>query len=486
MEKYTIMLHEQRLHCLQDCPILLQSYALTKDNENDRLFLQCKFQNTAPKAIQSIDIAVQCSDVFHQQLSNIESFSYANLNIQPDAVFGDTTPVFLPDNTTRAIQIIPLKVVFTDDTMWENTSKQTYEPAKDNSEPLSSPDEPTTLTSVPEAQTLIPVGTEPTKDKSKKKYFLFVSIATALIAIVACISVFLMMPKPLNDTTTLSDGSIATFKGGYIMEVPSYSYKTRARNFDPANKVYLCFAFNTENKGSEPLSIPDTFSGEVKSNGDLLDVTPAYMSETEDDEELTIDSGSSEDVLLILPVPKDTDLSNIKAFIQIAGKKYKFDPNFTDVRDFVRDYQDKFDEVNDLLLSIGTARKQLIDDGKNAQKSSNVLAQIAGMYSTLNNLYSNTRGFRSSAITLHDELGQLTVPDIPFYQDTVSKLTDYTQNMSEKLECVDNMQSPVNASNVSDNVDRMGEFMRSFSTYCFDEILEAGTYFIVDLSSEIE
>ena len=129
MEKYTIMLHEQRLHCLQDCPILLQSYALTKDNENDRLFLQCKFQNTAPKAIQSIDIAVQCSDVFHQQLSNIESFSYANLNIQPDAVFGDTTPVFLPDNTTRAIQIIPLKVVFTDDTMWENTSKQTYEPA---------------------------------------------------------------------------------------------------------------------------------------------------------------------------------------------------------------------------------------------------------------------------------------------------------------------------------------------------------------------
>ena len=134
MEKYTIMLHEQQLHGLQDCPILLQSYALTKDNENDRLFLQCKFQNTAQKAIQSVDITVQCSDVFQQQLSGVESFSYADLNVQSDAIFGDTTPVYLPDNTTRDVQIIPLKVVFTDDTVWENTSKQAYEPAKADSE----------------------------------------------------------------------------------------------------------------------------------------------------------------------------------------------------------------------------------------------------------------------------------------------------------------------------------------------------------------
>lgn len=270
MEKYTIMLHEQRLHSLQDCPILLQSYALTKDNENDRLFLQCKFQNTAPKAIQSIDIAVQCSDVFQQQLSGVESFSYADLTVQPYAVFGDTTPVYLPDNTTRAVQIIPLKVVFTDDTVWENTSKQAYEPAEADSEPLPSLDESTTVTSVPEEQALIPVDTEPAKDSNKKKYFLFGGIAAALIAIIACISVFLMMPKPLDDTTILADGSVATFKGGYIMEVPSYSYKTRARNFDPANKVYLCFAFNTENKGSEPLSIQDTFSGEVICSMSLL------------------------------------------------------------------------------------------------------------------------------------------------------------------------------------------------------------------------
>lgn len=488
MEKYTIMLHEQRLHCLQDCPILLQSYALTKDNENDRLFLQCKFQNNAQKPIQSINIAVQCSDVFQKQLSSVENFSYEGLNIQPYTVFGDTTPVYLHDNTTRAVKIIPLKVVFTDDTMWENTSKQTYEPAEDNSEPLPPLDELASLTSVPEEQTLIPVNTNTFKNthNNQQKYLLFGGIATALIAIIICIGIFLTIPKPLKDTTTLADGSVATFKGGYIMEVPSYSYKTRACNFDPASKVYLCFAFNTENKGSEPLSIPDTFSGEVKSNGDLLDVTPAYMSATEDDEKLTIDSGNSEDVLLILPVPKDTDLSNTKSTIQIAGKKYKFDRDFTDVRDFVRGYQDKYDEANNLLLSISTARKKLMDDGKSSQTSSNLFVQLVGMYSTLNNLYSNTRGFHSSAISVHNELSQLTVPDIPFYQDTVSKLTDYTQDMATKLECVENMQYPVNSSNVSGNIKCMGEFIDNFSAYCFDEILEAGTYFIVDFGSETE
>ena len=127
-----------------------------------------------------------------------------------------------------------------------------------------------------------------------------------------------------------------------------------------------------------------------------------------------------------------------------------------------------------------------MDDGKSSQTSSNLFVQLVGMYSTLNNLYSNTRGFHNSAISVHNELSQLTVPDIPFYQDTVSKLTDYTQNMAAKLECVDNMQYPVNSSNVSANIKCMGEFIDNFSAYCFDEILEASTYFIVDFGLENE
>ena len=38
MGKYTVIQHKQHLHWLKDCPVLLQSYALTKDNTDNSIF----------------------------------------------------------------------------------------------------------------------------------------------------------------------------------------------------------------------------------------------------------------------------------------------------------------------------------------------------------------------------------------------------------------------------------------------------------------
>lgn len=137
-EKYTIVQHEKRLHWLKDCPVLLQSYALTKDNTNNSIFLQCKFENIADKPIKAMNIAVKCSDVSHQELANVDNFPYLDINVQPYTLFGDKTPVALPNNTTRNVRIIPLKVIFSDDTTWENTSERAYELAEYEQQPISS------------------------------------------------------------------------------------------------------------------------------------------------------------------------------------------------------------------------------------------------------------------------------------------------------------------------------------------------------------
>ena len=137
-EKYTIVQHEKRLHWLQDCPVLLQSYALTKNNTNNSIFLQCKFENIADKPIKAMNIAVKCSDVSHQELANVDNFPYLDINVQPYTLFGDKTPVALPNNTTRNVRIIPLKVIFSDDTTWENTSERAYELAEYEQQPISS------------------------------------------------------------------------------------------------------------------------------------------------------------------------------------------------------------------------------------------------------------------------------------------------------------------------------------------------------------
>ena len=137
-EKYTIVQHEKRLFWLQNCPVLLHSYALTKNNTNNSIFLQCKFENIADKPIKAMNIAVKCSDVSHQELANVDNFPYLDINVQPYTLFGDKTPVALPNNTTRNVRIIPLKVIFSDDTTWENTSEREYEFAEYEQQPISS------------------------------------------------------------------------------------------------------------------------------------------------------------------------------------------------------------------------------------------------------------------------------------------------------------------------------------------------------------
>lgn len=137
-EKYIIVQHEKRLFWLQDCPVLLHSYALTKNNTNNSIFLQCKFENIADKPIKAMNIAVKCSDVSHQELANVDNFPYLDINVQPYTLFGDKTPVALPNNTTRNVRIIPLKVIFSDDTTWENTSERAYELAEYEQQPISS------------------------------------------------------------------------------------------------------------------------------------------------------------------------------------------------------------------------------------------------------------------------------------------------------------------------------------------------------------
>ena len=137
-EKYTIVQHEKRLFWLQNCPVLLHSYALTKNNTNNSIFLQCKFENIADKPIKAMNIAVKCSDVSHQELANVDNFPYLDIDVQPYMLFADNTPVALPNNTTRNVRIIPLKVIFSDDTTWENTSERAYELAEYEQQPISS------------------------------------------------------------------------------------------------------------------------------------------------------------------------------------------------------------------------------------------------------------------------------------------------------------------------------------------------------------
>lgn len=136
--KYTIVQHEKRLFWLQKCPILLHSYAITKNNVDNSILLQCKFENIGDKTIKAVSIAIKCFDILHQPLTDVDDYSFLDINVQPYILFGDRTPIPLPDNATRNVLIVPLKIVFSDDTMWENTAQHKFELAEYQQQPISS------------------------------------------------------------------------------------------------------------------------------------------------------------------------------------------------------------------------------------------------------------------------------------------------------------------------------------------------------------
>ena len=126
--RYTIIQHIQNPFVVSGCPVILTSHALTKNIENDCVFLQCKFKNLEAKEIQAFYINVQCFDVTGHSLDSVDDFSYLDLQVQQYQLFGDQIPVYLNDKETRIFSIIPSKIVFSDGTVWESNTSTPFKP----------------------------------------------------------------------------------------------------------------------------------------------------------------------------------------------------------------------------------------------------------------------------------------------------------------------------------------------------------------------
>lgn len=138
--RYQVLQHEKKPYWLTNCPLLMVTHALTKDTSNNTIFLQCKFQNLNDKKIKAFNIHIECFDVTGQPLTAVDSFSYLDISIAPDKTFGDQTPVPLPNRETRAFHIIPRKIVFDDNSIWENADNQPFVLAEYEQKRISSLD----------------------------------------------------------------------------------------------------------------------------------------------------------------------------------------------------------------------------------------------------------------------------------------------------------------------------------------------------------
>ena len=126
-DRYTILQHNTNIFVAEDCPLILTSHALTKDNQTGNVFIQCRFENVGSKSIKALNIDVLCSDITSQKLEGVENYTYLDIDVEQYQTFGDKTPVYLPDKAARNISIVPTKVVYVDGSTWDNKSSASFE-----------------------------------------------------------------------------------------------------------------------------------------------------------------------------------------------------------------------------------------------------------------------------------------------------------------------------------------------------------------------
>lgn len=100
-------------------PVIITAGALLKDTQTGKVLAQLKFKNINSKVIKAVTVSLLPRDTADQPLGEKETHQILDLAANRDNEFGQKTPLYFSNNTTRAYQIIVEEVVFSDNTVWK-------------------------------------------------------------------------------------------------------------------------------------------------------------------------------------------------------------------------------------------------------------------------------------------------------------------------------------------------------------------------------
>lgn len=101
-------------------PVIITAGALLKDTQTGKVLAQLKFKNINSKVIKAVTVSLLPRDTANQPLGEKETHQILDLAANRDSEFGQKTPLYFSNNTTRAYQVIVEEVVFSDNTIWKS------------------------------------------------------------------------------------------------------------------------------------------------------------------------------------------------------------------------------------------------------------------------------------------------------------------------------------------------------------------------------
>lgn len=112
---------DKELWC-KDSPVLIEKGALLKDSYTNKYLVQLKFLNLCSKTVIGLTLKVIYHDKINEKSGEAE-FTYTDLKVGKGTYFGDNKPLYIPNENAREFEFIVTKVVFDDNSQWNNENK---------------------------------------------------------------------------------------------------------------------------------------------------------------------------------------------------------------------------------------------------------------------------------------------------------------------------------------------------------------------------
>lgn len=110
-------------------PIIISAGALLQDNQLNKVLVQLKIKNISDSIIKGVKLEVICQDIANRTIDNKKVYQYLDLEVCRGKEFGQKTPIYLEDDTTRAYSVNIIEVVLSDNQIWNNADAE-FEPLK--------------------------------------------------------------------------------------------------------------------------------------------------------------------------------------------------------------------------------------------------------------------------------------------------------------------------------------------------------------------
>lgn len=118
-DRYIQITKDEEVKGRLECPVELRAYAILNDTAEQRIIAQLKLRNCAGKELTGAIVGLNAFDQDGGAAGEVRDSEFNFIQVAPGADFGTQTPIQLPDENARKLEIFVKKAVFSDGSVWE-------------------------------------------------------------------------------------------------------------------------------------------------------------------------------------------------------------------------------------------------------------------------------------------------------------------------------------------------------------------------------